>query len=140
MTSKTNNQGRILKVTSRGASELIKHRNGPGERFVFSDHNNNPDSGIYTIVRVVRDVENPEMHIDDHYHDVDSLWLFEGDQDDLTGLTVAVKLGENWQEISSPASVFIPAKVIHNYRFIKGSGRYTNIVLAPGGRYNTCTE
>lgn len=126
----------ILKVKAKSASELTKHKHGPGERFVFSDHENNPDGKVYTIVRVVENVDNPEQHIEDHEHPVDSLWLFEGDKPDLTGLKVEVKLGDKKFTLDSPASVYIPAGITHNYRFIRGSGRYTNIVLVEGGEYN----
>lgn len=127
----------ILEVKAKSASELTKHKKqGPGKRYVFSDHENNPDGKVYTIVRVVENVDNPEQHFEDHKHPVDSLWLFEGDKPDLTGLQVEVKLGDKKFILDSPASVYIPADVIHNYRFIKGSGRYTNIVLVQGGEYN----
>lgn len=126
----------ILKVESRSSAELTKHKEGPGTRFVFSDHNNNPEGQIYTIVRVVEDVDNPEQHFEDHEHNVDSLWLFEGDKPDLTGLKIEVKLGNQKFILDSPASIYIPAGVTHNYRFILGSGRYTNIVLTKGGDYN----
>lgn len=130
----------ILKVESRPASELVKHKEGPGRRFVFSDHKNNPEGQIYTIVRVVENVDNPEQHIEDHEHDVDSLWMFEGDKSDLTGLRVEVRLGEQKFVLDSPTSVYIPARVKHNYRFISGSGRYTNIVLTKGKEYDKVTK
>lgn len=126
----------ILRVEARSSSELGKHTAGPGTRFVFSDHRNNPGGNIYAITRVVQDVDRPEMHIEDHAHDVDSLWLFEGDRPDLTGLSVEVKLDGVWHPVDSPASIYLPAGVVHNYRFVRGSGRYTNIVLAKGGDYN----
>ena len=126
----------ILDVKVKSASELTKHKPGPSKRFVFSDHENNPDGKVYTIVRVVKNVDNPKPHIEDHKHPVDSLWLFEGDKFNLTGLKIEVKLGDKKFILDSPASVYIPAGVIHNYRFIKGSGRYTNIVLVKGGEYN----
>lgn len=126
----------ILPVEARASTELKGHAAGPGTRYVFSDHRNNPGGRVYAITRVVENVDRPEMHIDDHAHDVDSLWIFEGAGPGLTGLSVEVKLGENWHPLESPASVYIPAGVIHNYRFVRGSGHYLNIVLAEGGDYN----
>ena len=130
----------ILKVESRSASELVKHKEGPGKRYVFSNQNNNPEGRVYTIVRVVENVNNPEQHFEDHAHDVDSLWLFEGDKPDLTGLKIEVKLGDQKFVLDTPASIYIPAGLNHNYRFISGSGRYTNIVLTEGGNYNKATK
>lgn len=126
----------ILEVRPKSSSELKKHTHGPGERYVFSDHENNPKGQIYAITRVVENVDNPPGHIEDHSHATDSLWMFEGSNLDLTGLEVEIKLGEHTQRLKSPASVYIPAGVVHNYRFIRGSGHYTNIVIAPGGDYN----
>jgi len=40
----------ILEVEARSAEELIKHTAGPGTKYLFSDHNNNPAGNIYTIV------------------------------------------------------------------------------------------
>ncbi len=130
----------ILPVFSQSAEVLKKHTKGPGTRYVFCDHENNPDGQVYVIVRVVNDVDNPKQHVEDHFHEVDSLWLFEGIENDLTGLQVEVKLGDEVYVLDSPASVYIPAGMMHNYRFIKGSGHYTNIVLAQGGNYNTITQ
>ena len=39
------------------------------------------------------------------------------------------------QIIESPASVFIPSGLKHRYKYLSGTGTYTNIVLAPN--YNS---
>lgn len=127
----------ILKVKSRSATELKGHTEGPGVRYVFADHNNNPEGNIYSIIRTVHNINNPPSHVDVHSHDCDSLWEFIGDNRDLTGLIVEVILENNKYTLKSPASVYIPKNVKHTYRFIEGSGKYINIVLASGGKYNT---
>lgn len=126
----------ILNVVARSAEELIKHRKGPGTRYVFSDHNNNPEGSIYVILRTVEKVDRPEMHIDAHSHEFESLFIFKGNNPDLSGLEVEVLLGDQWHRFESPKTVRIPPGVNHNYRFIKGSGEYWNIVLTPGAEYN----
>ena len=126
----------ILNVVPRSSEELIKHSKGPGTRFVFSDHNNNPDTQIYVIMRSVHEVDHPEMHIEPHVHENESLFIFRGYNEDLTGLEVDVLLGETWYNVQSPKTIRIPAGLSHNYRFVKGSGEYWNIVLTPGGEYN----
>jgi hypothetical protein len=126
----------ILNVEARSAVELIKHKHGPGTRFVFSDHNNNPEGSIYVIMRTVENVDNPEMHIEPHKHDFESLFIFKGYNPDMSGLVVEVLLGDTWHRIESPKTVRIPPGLNHNYRFIKGSGEYWNIVLTPGAEYN----
>ncbi|QIC06031.1 hypothetical protein GOP56_10655 [Brevibacillus sp. 7WMA2] len=42
------------------------------------------------------------------------------------------------QQVRSPASIFIPAGLQHTYKYVSGSGTYTNIVLAP--EYNASLE
>jgi hypothetical protein len=126
----------ILNVVARSAEELIKHRKGPGIRYVFSDHNNNPEGSIYVIMRTVENVDHPEMHIDAHSHEFESLFIFKGNHPDLSGLEVEVLLGNQWHRFESPKTIRIPPGVNHNYRFIKGSGEYWNIVLTPGAEYN----
>ena len=126
----------ILNVEARSSEELVKHSKGPGTRFVFSDHNNNPETGIYVIMRAVENVDHPEMHIEPHTHEFESLFIFRGYNPDLTGLEVDVLLGDQWHNMQSPKTIRIPPGLSHNYRFVKGSGEYWNIVLTPGGEYN----
>ena len=87
-----------MDVVARSAEELIKHTKGPGTRFVFSDHKNNPEGNIYVIMREVHDVDPPEMHIEAHVHDYESLFIFKGSNPDMTGLEVEVLLGETWHD------------------------------------------
>lgn len=126
----------ILNTVARSAEELIKHKRGPGTRYVFSDHKNNPEGNIYVIMRKVEGVDHPELHIEPHTHEYESLFIFKGDNPDMTGLEVEVLLGDAWYKIESPKAVRIPSGLNHNYRFIRGSGEYWNIVLTPGAEYN----
>jgi 2-isopropylmalate synthase len=126
----------ILDVESRSSEELIKHKAGPGTRYVFSDHNNNPGGSVYAIVRVVSNVENPPQHVEPHSHEYESLFIFKGNNADMTGLKVEVLLGEEWYTIDSPKAVRIPPRLNHTYRFLKGSGEYWNILITPGAEYN----
>ena len=126
----------ILNVVSRSAEELIKHKAGPGTRYVFSDHNNNPGGSIYTIMRTVDNVEQPEQHVEPHSHEYESLFIFKGSNPDFSGLEVEVLLENEWYKIESPKAVRIPPGLNHTYRFIRGSGEYWNIVITPGAEYN----
>jgi 2-isopropylmalate synthase len=125
----------ILRPSIRPASELKGHRDGQGVRYVFIDSKQIPEANFYTIVRVVKDVEEDQVsHVDVHSHDCDSAFVFIGDSSDLEGLTCEVKLDNETFVVQSPATVYIPAGVMHTYRFISGSGMYWNIVMA--GDYN----
>jgi len=126
----------ILNVEARSAEEIRKHAKGPGTRWVFSDNRNNPDGNIYVALRRVENMDRPEMHVEAHTHDFESMFIFKGNNPDLTGRVAEVQLGEAWHRIESPKAVRIPAGMSHNYRFVSGSGEMWNIVLTPGADYN----
>jgi len=92
---------------------------------------------LYVIERIFHENESEryEPHVDCHAHHCDSVFIFLGNDENGTGLTVSVTFGEGESEetkiVHSPASVFIPAHVYHHYKYISGSGRFTNIVLSP---------
>jgi len=121
----------VLTPDVRKTSEIKHHYdNAPGLRWVFLDRKKLPEASLYTIVRTVKDLrEGQSPYIDPHTHDCDSEFLFIGDNDDLTGLTAWVWLGEERFVVESPASVFIPRNVLHNVQLVKGSGKFVNIVL-----------
>jgi hypothetical protein len=75
--------------------------------------------------------EVTDGHVDVHVHDCDSAFLFWGDQVDGAGLICEVEIEGERHLISSPASIFIPAGILHTYRYVYGRGTYTNILLAP---------
>ncbi|MCG6122421.1 MAG: hypothetical protein MEP57_06910 [Microvirga sp.] len=117
------------------ATELRHHRHGPGERYVMIDERFVPDCRQYCIVRRVPKLETyGPGHVDRHAHTCDSLFLFMGDEPDLTGLSVEISLGEDTFSLASPASVFIPAGMEHSYRVLGGAGLFVNHVGA--GAYN----
>jgi 2-isopropylmalate synthase len=117
------------------ATELKHHREGIGYRHVMIDERFVPDCRQYCIVREISEVkEEVPSHVDPHRHMCDSLFLFIGKKERLTGLTVEVQLGNATFHVTSPASVFIPAGVEHTYRILRGEGLYINHVLS--GCYN----
>ncbi|MBO1625569.1 homocitrate synthase/isopropylmalate synthase family protein [Bacillus arachidis] len=129
---------RISKPFVKGASELLYHRDGPGERWVQMDYRTDERASFYVIQRVFYDNhidENLAGHVDTHAHHCDSAFIFWGNRVDGTGLICEVEIEEELQIIESPASVFIPAGLKHRYKYLSGTGTYTNIVLAPN--YNS---
>ncbi|AIF83594.1 hypothetical protein NTE_01531 [Candidatus Nitrososphaera evergladensis SR1] len=128
----------IFKPSIRPASELKGHKDGQGTRYVFVDSKLVPAANFYTIVRVVKNVKEDKIsHVDIHKHDCDSAFIFLGDSPNFEGLTCEVMLDDETFTVQSPATVYIPAGVMHTYRFISGSGMYWNIVLS--GDYNSRT-
>jgi 2-isopropylmalate synthase len=126
----------IMRIEARSAEEITKHTKGPGTRYVISDHNNNPDGNVYVAIRMVENMDRPEIHVEPHQHDFESMFIFKGAKPDMSGLVVEILLGDTRYQIESPKAVRIPARMSHNYRFISGSGEMWNIVLTPGADYN----
>ena len=120
----------ITKPPIISATELKYHRHGPGQRHVMIDDRFVQDCRCYCIVRTVEDVSQEVSHVDSHRHHVDSLFLFLGNEDQMTGLKVKVFLDDQEFEVESPVSIFIPAGVEHTYKFISGSGLFINNVFS----------
>jgi len=118
------------------ATELKHHRHGPGDRYLMMDDRVVRGAQQYCIVRNIPKMDDyGQGHVDAHRHNVDSLFLFIGNEDDLSGLSVEVKLGERTNMVNSPSSVFIPSGMMHSYRVVSGAGQFINHVLA--GDYNS---
>jgi 2-isopropylmalate synthase len=124
----------VQKPFLKSSVELKYHREGVGKRWVLMDHRIDERSLIYVIERIFEkdySEDFPESHVDVHEHCCDSFFIFMGEEADGSGLFVNVTLGEQSETIGSPASLFIPAFVKHKYEYLKGKGRYLNIVLSP---------
>jgi len=128
-------EGAINKPKIVDATELRHHRRGPGERYLMLDERVVSDARQYCVVRSIPALDDYGAgHVGAHRHGVDSLLLFVGHGDGLTGLEVEVMLGGELFAVSSPASVFVPAGIEHSYRVVGGSGLFVNHV--PAGDYN----
>ncbi len=127
----------VKKPFVKGASELLYHRDGVGARWVLMDDRIDERSSVYIIERIFdKDYQHEySPHVDKHAHHCDSVFAFMGNHPDGTGLTISVTFGigdeESTEVFSSPASVFIPAHVIHSYQYVQGTGRFLNFVLSP---------
>lgn len=129
---------RVGRPFMKGASELLYHRDGQGDRWVQLDHRTDERTSFYVIQRVFHyttENHNLEGHVDVHAHHCDSAFIFWGSEADGTGLRCEVEIEGECQIIESPKSIFIPAGFKHTYKYLSGAGTYTNIVLAP--EYNS---
>lgn len=125
-------QNLFLQPFEKSATELKYHRHGPGKRFVMLDKRLVEGSPYYFIARQFTAFDADDSaargHVDTHIHNCDSVFLFLGDGADYSGLEVEVDLGGDIRQLTTPASVFIPAGVAHSYRFLRGRGTYINFV------------
>lgn len=129
----TGRLGRLfITPEDRPTSEIPYHHDtAPGVRRVFLEKKLFPDTEAYVIVRTAADV-NPDQpgYIDSHAHNVTSIYLFMGDGEGLRGLRAEVTLDGERREIASPATVYIPAGVVHSSRLTEGAGHFCHIVLS----------
>lgn len=126
----------ILKPEVRKTSDLPYHNDlAPGKRRVFLEKELHPEADLYVMVRTSNDVtlDQPE-YVESHAHNVSSIYVFLGKDEDLEGLTAEVVLDGETYHVKSPATVFIPKNVVHSYRLIEGSGHFSHMVL--NGDYN----
>ena len=106
-------------------------QHGPGDRHVMLDDRIVEDARQCCIVEVVRASPHEDHgHLAPERHGVDSLFLFLSGAENLAGLDVEVSLADRTFRVESPASVFVPAGVVHGYRVLSGSGLIVHHVLA----------
>jgi 2-isopropylmalate synthase len=127
----------VKKPFIKGASELSYHRDGVGKRWVFMDNRVDERSSVYIIERIFdKDYTNEyKAHVDSHAHNCDSVFVFMGNNDDGSGLSATVTFTydgyDKTEVVHAPASILIPARVLHSYAYLSGTGRFLNFVLSP---------
>lgn len=113
------------------ATELRYHKSGPGDRYVMIDERYVSDCRQYCIARHIPRLDDYGAgHVESHRHVCDSLFMFMGYGDGLSGLTVEVVVDGESSIVDSPCSVFIPSGVEHCYRVVSGTGIFVNHVLS----------
>ena len=113
--------------------ELLYHdtslaRRMPGKRLKYVDVSLVPEADITVFVRSIMSVPSDmKSHVEPHKHDVSQIYGIIGE------LTMEVMLDNEWHEVTGPASVFIPAGMIHTVRVVRGSGHV--VIILCGKEY-----
>ena len=134
----------VINVLKQNTAKLNFHdeRKEIGDRYILCSKDNFPMANIYTIMRIFKDIDNIDCqrtYIELHKHSVDSLWIFIGNCEDLTGLSVRINIDYEEKIIQSPAVIYLPKDTLHEYCPVHGSGYYFNIVLTGSRDYNAVT-
>ena len=107
-------------------STRIDRELGPG--LSYASNNLVPGADMRIGVRKIKQVPpNYVSHLAPHKHEVSEVYGVIGD------LTVEFILDGETREVTGPASMFIPAGMMHTYRPVRGSGYF--MIVYRGGDY-----
>jgi hypothetical protein len=100
----------------------------PVSRRIFIDRESHPEADIYVATHEARNLPDPVPDYQTpHCHNTDEFYFFLGAEPDLGGLEGEIRFEGKVHRIVSPATVFIPAGTVHEYKVTRGSG--TVVVL-----------
>ncbi len=98
----------------------------PVRRHVFINRDSHPDADIYVAIHEAKDLPEPVPDYQvPHCHNTDEFYYFIGNNADLTGLEGQIKFEGKVHKIVSPACVYIPTGLGHEYKVTKGAGSVT---------------
>jgi hypothetical protein len=110
-----------------GISESLRHvpfhANGvaPLHRRVLAGTNVHPAIKKHVVAHEIREVSSQNRsYCEPHVHDCDEMNILLS----LTGLTYEIRLGDEVYVVEAPATIHIPAGLVHSANVIEGSGFY----------------
>ena len=97
--------------------------------FKYMDSGMVPESDLYVMIRKVeREIpEELDLGFTPHTHDVTQLYCLVGD------VKLEVTLGTDKHMACAPATIFVPAGMMHCFKYAGGTGYIVNILRA--GKY-----
>jgi hypothetical protein len=105
----------------------------PVKRHVFINRDSHPDADIYVAIHEAKNLPAavPDYQVP-HCHNTDEFYYFIGDGPDLGGLEGQIIFEGKAHRIVSPACVYIPAGVVHEYKVTRGAGTVTVLFRSRG--------
>ena len=105
----------------------------PVRRHVFINRDSHPEADIYVAIHEAKNLPAavPDYQVP-HRHNTDEFYYFIGDGADLSGLEGQIIFEGKAHKIVSPACVFIPAGVVHEYKVTRGAGTVTVLFRSRG--------
>jgi hypothetical protein len=105
----------------------------PVKRYVFINRDSHPEADIYVAIHEARNLPLavPDYQVP-HFHNTDEFYYFIGANSDLTGLEGQIIFEGKMHRIISPACVYIPAGLVHEYKVTKGEGTVTVLFRSRG--------
>ncbi|HXG51390.1 MAG TPA: hypothetical protein VNN77_08310 [candidate division Zixibacteria bacterium] len=95
----------------------------PVKRRIFINRDSHPEADVYVAIHEAENLpaEVPDYQVP-HCHNTDEFYFFVGNGPGLTGLAGQIKFEGRAHRISSPATVYIPAGTVHEYKVVEGAG------------------
>lgn len=118
---------RVAEAAGKGERPLRERVDLPVKRYIFIDGKSLPDASVYVALHQARDlpVEVPDYQTP-HAHNTDEFYFFIGNRADLSGLEGQIKFEGKVHKITSPAAIYIPEGMVHEYKVTRGEG---NVVV-----------
>lgn len=83
---------------------------------------------VHIAIHTIAEASRPDSYIAPHKHDVPELNLLIGEPG---ALVYEITLGDETYQVSSPASIWIPAGLEHSANAREGAGHFVCVILAP---------
>jgi hypothetical protein len=114
---------RVAEAAGRGQRPLRQLASLPVKRYIFIDRMSLPQANIYVAIHQARGLpaEVPDYQTP-HFHNTDEFYFFIGERPDLSGLEGQIKFEGKVHKIVSPAAVYIPEGMAHEYKVTRGQG------------------
>ena len=98
----------------------------PVLRHVFINRDSHPEANIYVAIHEAKNLPDPVPDYQvPHCHNTDEFYYFIGNNPDLSGLEGQIIFEGKVHKIISPACVYIPTNVVHEYKVTRGEGTVT---------------
>jgi len=105
----------------------------PVKRHVFINRDSHPGADVYVAIHQAQQLPDPVPDYQvPHFHNTDEFYYFIGNNPDLTGLEGQIIFEGQVHKIISPATVFIPARAVHEYKVTRGAGTVTVLFRSRG--------
>lgn len=105
----------------------------PVTRHIFINRDSHPDADVYVAIHEAKNLPSPVPDYQvPHCHNTDEFYYFIGNNRDLTGLEGQIIFEGKIHSIASPATVYIPRGVVHEYKVTSGAGTVTVLFRSRG--------
>ena len=105
----------------------------PVKRYIFINRDSHPEADIYVAIHQANELpQSVPGYQMPHLHNTDEFYYFIGNNPDLSGLAGQIIFEGKLHNIVAPATVYIPAGAVHEYKVTSGAGTVTVLFRSRG--------